>query len=161
QLAIALYTDYYQPINLANKDTEPEFGGFYSLQLNSFSANLLPVKKNDPLRYLGQVSVPAFNQKNTAHVEIRASKTKRTIALLVDGEVVKQWNETEEFVGQGAGVRFVHQGQGKVKLSQLRVSVWDGQFEEKPSAHPDAKQDIAKLRNGDKAGGTLNSIQDG
>jgi hypothetical protein len=163
QLAVALYTDYYQPINLGNKDSEPEFGGFYSLQLNSFSANLLPVKKNDPLRYLGQVSVPMFNQKNTAHVEVRASKPKRTISLLVDGQLVKQWSENEEFVGQGTGVRFVHQGQvqSKVKLSHFRVSEWDGQFDEKPTPNPDRKQDIAKLRNGDKVVGTLESIQDG
>jgi hypothetical protein len=161
QLAVALYTDYYQPINLQNKDTEPEFGGFYSLQINSFSANLLPVKKNDPLRFLGQVSVPAFNQKNAAHVEIRASKPKRSVSLFVDGQLVKQWIENDEFVGQGTGVRFVHQGQGKVKMSHFRVSEWDGQFEEKPSAVPDPKHDLAKLRNGDKVTGTLESIHDG
>jgi hypothetical protein len=161
QLAVALYTDYLQPINLANKDTEPEFGGFYSLQLNSFSANLLPVKKNDPLRYLGQISVPAFNQKNAAHIEIRASKAKRTITLLVDGQVLKQWIETEEFAGQGTGLRFVHQGQGKVKLSNLRISAWDGQMKEKPAVSPDAKLDLVRLRNGDKAAGQVESIQNG
>jgi hypothetical protein len=161
QLAIALYTDYLQPINLANKDTEPEFGGFYSLQLNSFSANLLPVKKNDPLRYLGQISVPAFNQKNAAHIEIRCSKPKRTVTLLVDGQVLKQWPDTEEFAGQGSGLRFVHQGQGKVKLSNLRISAWDGQMEDKPSISPDLKQDLVRLRNGDKASGGVESIQDG
>jgi hypothetical protein len=161
QLAIAIYTDYLQPINLANKDTEPEFGGFYSLQLNSFSANLLPVKKNDPLRYLGQISVPAFNQKNAAHVEIRASKPKKVVALYVDGQLLKQWVDAEEFAGQGTGVRFVHQGQGKVKLSNLRVSEWDGQFEEKPGPAIGGKQDIAKLRNGDKVSGHVELIQDG
>jgi hypothetical protein len=161
QLAIAIYTDYLQPINLANKDTEPEFGGFYSLQLNSFSANLLPVKKNDPLRYLGQISVPAFNQRSTAHVEIRASKAKKTVALMVDGQVLKQWIDTEEFAGQGSGVRFVHQGQGKVRLSNFRVTEWDGQMEEKVVANPQSQQDVAKLRNGDKVSGVLKSIQDG
>ena len=158
QLAVAIYTDYLQPINLANKETEPEFGDFYSLQLNSFSANLLPIKKNDPLRYLGQVSVPAFNQKNAAHVEIRASKPKRTVALLVDGQLIKQWVDNEEFSGQGTGVRFVHQPQGKVKLSNLRVWQWDGQFEEKGALPPDNKQDVTKLRNGDKVTGQVDSL---
>jgi hypothetical protein len=161
QLAIAVYTDYLQPINLANKDTEPNFGGFYSLQLNSFSANLLPVKKNDPLRYLGQISVPAFNQKNAAHIEIRTSKPKRTISLYVDGQLLKQWVDTEEFAGQGAGMRFVHQGQGKVKLSNLRISVWDGQSDEKPAPNPEGQQDIVRLRNGDKATGDVQAIENG
>jgi hypothetical protein len=161
QLAVAVYTDYLQPINLANKDTEPNFGGFYSLQLNSFSANLLPVKKNDPLRYLGQISVPAFNQKNAAHIEIRASKPKRIISLLVDGQLAKQWVDTEEFAGQGSGMRFVHQGQGKVKLSNLRISVWDGQSDDKPAPNPDGQQDIVRLRNGDKVTGDVQVIQGG
>lgn len=161
QLAVAIYTDYLQPINLANKDTEPDFAGFYSLQLNSFSANLLPVKKNDPLRYLGQVSVPPFNQKNSAHVEIRASKAKRTVALLVDGQLIKQWTDTEEFAGQGQGLRFVHQGQGKVRLRGLRVSEWDGQSDERPAVPADAQQDVTRLRNGDKVVGRVESVQGG
>ena len=159
QLAVALFTDYLQPINLANKDTEPQFAGFYSLQLNSFSANLLPVKKNDPLRYLGQVSVPPFNQKNSAHVEIRASKLKRTVSLHVDGQLIKQWIDTEDFAGQGKGMRFVHQGQGKVKLSGFRVAEWDGLGDEKLTFNTDGKLDIAKLRNGDKVLGLVQQIQ--
>ncbi|MFO1500862.1 MAG: hypothetical protein U1G07_21155 [Verrucomicrobiota bacterium] len=161
QLAIALFTDYLHPINLANKDTEPAFMGFYSLQLNSFSANLLPVKKNDPIRYLGQISVPPFNQKTSAHVEIRSSKPRRSIALLVDGQLIKQWTDTEEFAGQGRGVRFVHQGQGKVRLSNLRISEWDGLNEEKSNPNPTGKLDIAKLRNGDKVTGQVESLRDG
>ncbi|HTG45099.1 MAG TPA: hypothetical protein VK633_11270, partial [Verrucomicrobiae bacterium] len=56
-VAIALYTEYLHPVNLANKETEPKFGGFYSMQINPFSANLLPVKQTEPLRYLGQASL--------------------------------------------------------------------------------------------------------
>lgn len=161
QLAFAIYTDYMQPINLANKDTEPQFAGFYSLQLNSFSANLLPVKKNDPLRYLGQVSVPAFNQKNAAHVEIRASKPARSVALYVDGQLIKQWIDTEEFAGEGKGVRFVHQGQGRIRLSHFRISEWNGQSDEKLVGVGEVKQDVARLRNGDKVSGDVLNIQDG
>ena len=159
QLAVAIYTDYMEPINLANKDTEPAFAGFYSLQINSFSANLLPVKKNDPLRYLGQVSVPAFNQKNTAHVEIRANKPARSVTLCVDGQVIKHWIDTEDFAGEGAGVRFVHQGQGKIRLSNLKVYEWNGQSDEKLVGTPDVKQDTARLRNGDKVTGQVEVIK--
>lgn len=160
-IAIALYTDYMQPINLQTKETGPEFGGFYSLQLNSYTVNLLPVTRTDPLRYLGQTSVPAFNQKTKAHLEIRVSKPKRSIALLVDGLLIKQWIDADEFVGKGTGVRFVHQGQGSVKLSNIRVTEWDGQFEDKPATVPDSKNDGARLQNGDRVAGTLQRIQDG
>ncbi len=160
-LAIALYTDYMHPVNLQSKETGPDFGGFYSLQLNNYTANLLPVTKNDPLRYLGQASVQAFSQKNKIHMDIRVNKPKRAIALLVDGVLVKEWIDTEEFVGKGTGMRIVHQGQGSIKLSNLRVSEWNGQFEEKPSPTPNSKEDIAKLQNGDKVVGLLQTIRDG
>ncbi|HVK59880.1 MAG TPA: hypothetical protein VM735_13930, partial [Candidatus Kapabacteria bacterium] len=110
-VAVALYSAYLHPINLANKETEPQFGGFYSMQLNPFSANLLPVKQNEPLRYLGQASLQHLAQTNAAHIDIRVSKSKKLIALLVNGILVKQWND-DDFAGTGTGVRFVHQGQG-------------------------------------------------
>ena len=162
-LAIALYTDYLQPVNLASKESEPDFGGFYSLQLNNYYANLLPITKSDPIRSLGQIPLqPSFSQKNSAHIEIRASKSKNLIALLIDGALVKMWIDTQEFVGKGTGIRIVHQGQGaSSKISHLRVSEWDGQFEEKPTNPPDSRQDLVKLRNGDKLGGTVELIRDG
>jgi hypothetical protein len=149
-LALALFTDYMHPISLANKETEPPFTEFYSMQINSFSVNLLPVKQDAPLRSLGQVSVSAFNRKNAAHVEIRVDKPKRIVTLMVDGQVVKQWTDPEEFTGKGTGIRLVHQGQGSLKLTNLRVTDWDGQFEEKPSNPPNSQQDLVKLRNGDR-----------
>jgi hypothetical protein len=160
-IAIALYTEYLQPINLANKETEPKFGGFYSLQLNPFSANLLPVKQQEPLRYLGQAAVQSLAQKSSAHIDLRMSKSKRLIALLIDGVLVKQWNDADEFAGTGSAIRFVHQGQGAVKLSNLKVSEWDGTFEETPTLTAGKTQDITKLRNGDRVVGGVKSIQDG
>jgi hypothetical protein len=159
-VAVALYSSYLHPINLANKETEPQFGGFYSLQLNPFSANLLPVKQNEPLRYLGQASLQQLAQTNSAHVDIRVSKSKKLIALMINGTLVKQWND-DEFSGTGTGVRFVHQGQGAVKLSNIRVTEWDGVFEEPVAVTPNKAQDTARLKNGDRVIGSVKGIRDG
>jgi hypothetical protein len=159
-LAVALYADYLYPVNLGAREQEPPFGGFYSLQLNSYSAVLRPILQTNTLNALEQVSVPAFNQTNSARIEIRVSKPKRTIALMVNGNLVKRWIDTE-FVGSGTAVRFVHQGQGSIRLSNIRVTEWDGQFEEKASATPDSPHDLAKLKNGDTVMGNLDSIEDG
>ncbi|MBI2926952.1 MAG: hypothetical protein HYY24_14755 [Verrucomicrobia bacterium] len=160
-LALALYTDYMQPISLANKETEPPFSAFYSMQINSFSVNLLPVKQDGPLKSLGQISVAAFSRKNDARIEIRVDKARRLVALMVDGVLVKQWVDPEDYTGKGTGIRLVHQGQGALKLSNLRVSEWDGQFEERPTNTPDSKHDLAKLRNGDRVAGDVQTIRDG
>jgi hypothetical protein len=161
QLAIALYTDHMQPINLVNKESEPDFGGFYSLQLNSFSANLLVVKKNEPLRYLGQVTIAGFHQKSSAQIQIRACKARRSVSMLVDGKLVKHWIDPEGFAGEGDGIRLVHQGQGKLKLSNLLVAEWDGQFEETPPPQTNHPQDLSRLRNGDQVSGGVQTIRDG
>ena len=163
QLNIALYTDYLQPVALANKELEPKFGGFYSLQLNNYFVNLYPIKQHDPLKSLGQTTIPVFNRKTSAHLEIRVTKPKRLVALFVDGLLVKQWTDSDEFAGEGTGMRFVYQGQaqGAIKLSNLSVTDWDGQFEEPPTHPVDTTQDLAKLRNGDKVAGLLESIRDG
>ena len=159
-IAIALFTEYLHPINLANKETEPKFGGFYSLQINPFSANLLPVKQTEPLRYLGQASLQNLAQTNGARIDIRASKSKRLIALLINGVLVRHWTD-EDFAGTGTALRFVHQGQGAVKLSNLKITEWDGNFEEPVTLTPNKTADLARLRNGDRVPGTVKTIRDG
>ena len=158
-VAVALYTEYLHPINLANKETEPQFGGFYSLQINPFSANLLPVKQTEALRYMGQTPLQNLAQKTSAHFDIRVSKDKRTVALLIDGALVKQWVDGDTFAGTGTAVRFVHQGQGAVKLSNIKVTEWDGQFEEPPAITPNKSSDLTRLKNGDRIAGAVRSIE--
>ncbi|MSU63020.1 MAG: hypothetical protein EXS31_11610 [Pedosphaera sp.] len=161
-LAIALYTDHFQPVNLASKETGPDFGGFYSLQLNNYYVNVLAVTKADPIRYLGQVPLaPTFSQKNSSHVEIRCYKAKNLMALVLDGVLVKAWIDPSGFTGMGTGIRIVHQGQGSSRISGLRVTEWDGQFEEKPSNTPDSTTDLVRLRNGDKLQGNIETVRDG
>jgi hypothetical protein len=157
-LAFALYTDYLHPVSLANKDTEPDFGGFYSLQLNSYFANVLMVKQGVPLQYLGQVQTPAFAKKRKAHIDIRVDKKGDSVALLVDGELVKQWVDKTGFAGEGTGVRMVHQGQGAIRFGDFRVSPWNGQFDEAPTVRASAEEDLVTLRNGDKLIGKIQSV---
>lgn len=158
-LAFALYTDYLHPVSLANKDTEPDFGGFYSLQLNSYFANVLMVKQGIPLQYLGQVQTPAFAKKRKAHIDIRVDKAADSIALLVDGQLIKQWVDKTGFAGEGTGVRMVHQGQGAIRFANFRVLPWNGQFDEAPSVRSTAEEDLVTLRNGDKLIGDVLAVQ--
>lgn len=160
-VAVAIYTDSMQPISLRSKETEPDFAGFYSLQMNTYSVNLLMVNKADPLKNLGQVIVPTFSQKNNAHIALKVNKEERSITLLIDDVIVKQWIDDQKFGGEGSGMRFVHQGQGAIKLSNLRITQWDGRFEEKLPANASAQTDLALLLNRDKVAGSLRGIREG
>jgi len=134
-LAIAVYTDSLTPISLRAKEDEPPFAAFYSLQINTHSVNLLYVSQPEPLRNLGQIIAPILGQKNEAHITIHSSKERRVLTLLIDGVLVKEWSAGVP-AAQGTGVRFVHQGQGSIQLSNLRVRQWDGRLDEvSPNAH--------------------------
>lgn len=154
-LAVALYTDYLQPVSLADKDLEPDFGGFYSLQLTSYAVNVLMVKKKEPLQYLGMTQTPIFRQSEKAHIDVRTNKADNSISLLVNGKMVKRWVDQGGFAGAGKGIRLVHQGQGALRVSNIKVREWDGRFEAPPTNRPQATQDLLTLRNGDKLVGNL------
>jgi hypothetical protein len=73
---------------------------------------------------------------------------------------VKQWND-DDFAGTGTGVRFVHQGQGAVKLTNIRLTEWDGVFDEPIAITPNKTQDLTRLKNGDRVIGSVKAIRDG
>ncbi len=153
-LAIAVFTDSLKPISLRATEAEPPFAAFYSLQINSHSVNMLYVSQKEPVKTLGQVIAPMLSQKNEAHVTIHSSKERKSLTLLIDGVMVKQWTEGMS-PAQGTGVRFVHQGQGSVRLSNLRVRQWDGRLDEtSPTTHAGPDEAIITV-NGEKLVGKL------
>jgi len=155
-LAIAVYTDSLTPISLRAKEDEPPFAAFYSLQINTHSVNLLYVSQPEPLRNLGQIIAPILGQKNEAHITIHASKERRVLTLLIDGVLVKEWSSGVP-AAQGSGVRFVHQGQGSIQMSNLRVREWDGRLDEvSPTAHVGPDEAVITV-SGEKLVGKLES----
>jgi len=160
-LAIALYADSLQPINLSLKDEAPDFGGFYSLQLNANIVNILTVKKGVPLNSLGIGIVPGLEGKTTAHVTIRTHKPERAVYLYLDGTLVKQWRDTADTLGKGTCLRFVNQGPNPLRLSNLVVSEWDGRLENPNPIVQNITNDVVRLLNRDVVAGTLTAFNQG
>jgi hypothetical protein len=163
-LAIALYTDSLQPILVTAKDQGPDFGGFYSLRFQnpfSFSVDCWPIKKGERLRSLGQLFLPSLNGKDRLHVDLRVSKPRHKIALYFDDTLAKEWDDTEGFIGEGTGMRFVQNLGNPLKLSNLRITQWDGFFQELPGDMPDTTLDDIWPENRAKVTGTIESIANG
>jgi hypothetical protein len=160
-LAIALYADSLFPINLANKDAAPDFGGFYSLQLNNNSVNILTVKKGAPISSLGAAFMPVGAARSSMHVAIRVNKPEQMIHLLIDGAVVKQWKDAASFAGTGTILRFVNQTASIVRMSNLTVAEWDGRMEVSTNKPPDPKSDFVLLLNTDAVTGRVKKFSDG
>ncbi len=161
QLAVALYADSPQPVSLAAKDNEPPFGAFYSFQLNNTVANLLAVRQGDPQRAFEPAMVQMLSRTNLARVDLRVNKPSASVSLLLDGALVKEWIDPTGFIGQGTMVRFVSQGMGAVKISNIRISQWDGVLDEKPPVNPDGKQDALRLNDDSLVLGDLMAIENG
>jgi hypothetical protein len=156
-LAVALYSDSLLPVQLGLKDQAPAFGGFYSFSIQSTTIDVKAIKKMEPIRYLGPVLNPALNNKDRLHVALRVSKPQHKIALFLDDTLVKEWVDPQGFIGEGTGMRFVQNPGGVVKLSHLRITHWDGLFEE-PAAD---STDACWLENGQKITGAIESISNG
>ncbi|MGD1086566.1 MAG: hypothetical protein ABSA47_17655 [Verrucomicrobiota bacterium] len=162
-LSMALYTDSLQPIKLLEKDTAPPFGGFYSLQfLPGLYVNLERVKQMEPRAALSApVAVPTFGQTNRVRVQVRARKQSNIIALSVDGVLTQVWHDTNGFAGEGTGLRFVHNPGGLIKVSDLRITPWDGVLQEDQTNIPSSSQDIASLTNATSVIGQIVSVSEG
>jgi hypothetical protein len=165
-LAIALYTDSLQPIRLDNKENGPDFATFYSLRFTStVFITLEPIRKNDPRRPLGEpLIIQSLAQKDRAHVDVRMSKAERRVALFIDGMLIKDWIDPGGFAGEGTGIRFVNNPLNSgsvVKLSNFRVSKWNGVLDNFSSEELDPAHDVVMLESGAKTSGAVVSIADG
>lgn len=159
-LALALYADSPQPVNLTAKDKEPAFGAFYSFRLNSSMADMFAVKQGEPERMFDPVIIQAFARTNRAHVDLRVNKPKGSISLLINGMLMKEWIDSAGFAGQGTYLRFVNQGLGSVKISNIRISRWDGTLDQMPPPTNPA-EDICRLDDNTFLQGRLISIANG
>jgi hypothetical protein len=160
--AVALYTDSLQPLLLTAKDDAPNFGGFYSLRfLNSAFIDLWPVKKREPVRELGQLFLPSLNNKTHMRVDLRISKSQHKIALFLDDTPVKEWVDPEGFIGEGTGMRFVQNSTAPLKLSNLRVTQWDGVLANTVGETGEIIHDTVWLEHSPQATGSIESIANG
>ncbi len=159
-LAVALYTDSLQPVQLNLKEQAPDFGGFYSFRFqSSVIVDMIAIKKLDPLRDLGQVILPSLNSKDRVHVDLRVSKPQHKIALALDDALIKEWVDPQGFIGEGTAMRFVQNLGSVVKLSNLRITQWDGFFED-TAASADTT-DVCWLENGKRTECAIESIGNG
>src|SRR6185369_11573416 len=101
-----------------------------------------------------QAQIPELAQKTKAHFSLRCSKAQRMIALLMDGTLIKQWTDREDFP-EGGGIVFAQQGQGAVRIKNLRITQWDGKFEDIGTPATSDKEDFVLLANNDKVKGKL------
>ena len=156
--ALALYTDHLQPIRLADKENEPDFGPFYSLQIGSQSARLQAINKSDPDRPLGYAFIPTLNQKTQAKFTILTDSRTASVSLLVDDKRVHTWRDTQGFFAKGKCIRLVHQGMGSIRVGSFVVRKWNGIISSSGKNAQQYRNDVVQLRSGGNQKGKIQSI---
>lgn len=132
-----------------------------------------------------QAAVMDFQQNEKAKVEIRASSRTKNLSLYVNGRIIEVWNDpamNPELLGKA--IHFVSHDNGRLKISGIEVSEWDGIQDETPPvgnamgnrfrnldvngeevegkpAKDRSLEGRMLLRNGDSVAGEVLSISDG
>ena len=100
-------------------------------------------------------------QRGTARFSILADRSKGNIALLVNGKMLRQWKDSREFKGGGSSITFMPQGGRELRISEIRVSKWNGIVPQGTEVASDSPDDSVVLSNGDVMSGTLLGIAEG
>lgn len=102
-----------------------------------------------------------FQTKSNTRVSILTDKEKKKIALVMDGNIVQQWTDSNDFAGKGTGVVFYVYNNTAVKVENILVTKWDGEIGEKEDGKTKAEEkDMIYFVNNDMVSGKLISIQE-
>ena len=115
---------------------------------------------NNVQNNLGRASFQDLRGKTKARISVRINKEAGTIALVLNNRVVKEWEDNAGFAGKGENVSFVLLLNTYVKVSNIRVSQWDGKL---PSGEGSKKEgkDLLVMSSAGSLSGELLGILDG
>ncbi len=139
-------------------DLRPYPQDCYNLQVNGSYIYLYQGSHNENL---GNFPYHKLRNMRKVKVDLFIDKNEKSVALMFDGELVKQWAGLN-YVPSGSGFMLASQGNyGRTTFSRLRVTTWDGKLKTGVSANSSATQDIVHFANGDKMSGTVKTIETG
>ncbi len=151
QFGIFLYSDRVDSIS-----------NCYMFQINSNNVYLQRYSRDGGSNNLGDsAQLRNVMRREKMHVGIRVNKETKSLWLLVDGTVVKQWTDPGEFVGTGKTLIFQSQPGSYARISNIKVATWDGKMDDATSTSAKSKEDSIKLQNQDRVSGKLKSIEGG
>ena len=102
--------------------------------------------------------------KTRAHVAIFVDKEQKTITLLVDDQLVHKWKDNNaNFAGKGNGLLFTSRNSYPMRLSNIRISEWDGVLPQAGGGKNlgNGKDDYVQFTNDDSISGKVKTIRDG
>ena len=153
-LILALYTPVLDRFDYSSSS--------YMFYLSPGYVTLQRVQGGSGAMNLGQAQIAEMGRKTRLRMEIRANKEDGTLGLLVDDRLVQRWKDSAGFVGQGSGVVFFAQLDGpSIKISNIKVAQWEGQYGMESMTNAPLKDDLVFLVNKDRVTGKVQALKNG
>jgi hypothetical protein len=142
----------------------------------SFMRGGVHVRNLKTQAFIGSAQSREIMENEKVRIEIRGSAKSQCIALFINDRIIEVWNNLD--VPLGRGVQYISSSKLPMRISDIRVSEWDGELEQMPQPEPgfnnglrrtrgnqektaDAITGRMKLANGDTLLGEVSSIKDG
>jgi hypothetical protein len=153
-LMVSLMTDTIDRLDFGNDG--------YIFTFSQESAQLRRAQRGVSPVDMGTATLPNPDKKERLHITIHANKEDGTITLLSDNKVAKRWKDNNGFAAKGTGILFENIGGGQpVRISNIRVSTWQGRFEPDTNPLVQTNVDSVLFANRDRARGQIASFKDG
>ena len=110
---------------------------------------------------LGAINFEAFQTSTRATLGLKLDRKGQNIALFVDGVLAKQWKDTSPGPLTGSALILQSTSGNALRVSNIRVTQWDGKFGGAGSEEGQGETDMAEFSNGDKFSGKLEQIANG
>jgi hypothetical protein len=149
-LGISLYADQLDAYS----------GSSYMVGISPNSCYLTRMA-NSVQNNLGQQTYQDLRGKAKARVSIRANKADSSMAVIINDRVIKQWEDNSGFAGKGENLMFVLLQNSSVKISNIRVSKWNGKLPAVNSGKSKEGKDILTTSNSTNLSGELLGVRDG
>ena len=132
----------------------------YMFYLTAGNISLQRISAGTGSTSLGRNAViPDMASKRKVHLEFRGNKEENFLELLADGKSVAQWKDSAGWVGQGSGILFFTQTDGGLKISNIKVSSWDGKPGSEIVTNAPVGEDQIYLANRDKVSGKAGNLR--
>ena len=139
----------------------------YMLNFSGDNVQLSRMVHNEGSQDLGSVQLGEHHAGRTRELfTLLADRKEHRFALLLDGRLVREWKDSQEFKGQGDAIMFLSHQRGALRISKIKVSRWDGKLPRQSGGEATAlaasnTADTLEFINGDALTGKVRTIAKG
>jgi hypothetical protein len=154
------WTGYFNlGVNIFADQINNEYSGnSYSLRVDQNNIYLYRIQ-NGSTSNLGNVRSQLTGRKR-CQLSLLIDKESKTLSVLIDGQLIRKWEDTRPFAGKGKGLLFTSRNNSTMRLSRIRITEWNGSLPESDASKSgNGKEDFVVFSNKDSISGKAKRIE--